>query len=76
MSDFIASIDTEISALKIRFTDEQAVEGRLAEQKAELDRKLGVSRTEQIRMQGELRALEQLKQKEQDKAGKPDEKIN
>jgi len=55
-----AMLDKEMADIKKRFEAEQAREKGLVEKRAELDRGISQCREEQIRLQGEYRAVEKL----------------
>lgn len=61
MSDATAKLDAALAEIKSRFDAEQTRERGLAEKRAEIDRAIAQCREEQVRIQGEYRAVEKLK---------------
>ena len=73
MSDVLLKLENAISEVKSRFDALQETERGLAEKRSAIDKEISENRVEQLRLQGEYRALLSLKDKPE---GSPDEKAN
>jgi FtsZ-binding cell division protein ZapB len=64
VSNVIVKLDAAIEEVKGRVDALQAKERELAEKRANLDREIALGREEQVRLQGEHRALVTMRDKE------------
>ena len=61
MTDLFEKLDAQLAVVKEKFEALQGEEKSLKEKRADFDRQIAVNLEEQIRLQGEYRALTKLK---------------
>lgn len=62
MTDLFEKLDAQLAVVKDKFEALQSEEKSLKEKRADFDRQIAVNLEEQIRLQGEYRALTKLKE--------------